>query len=92
MAFLKFAYTSRDEAKPTKVPKDNRSVTRFFGTKAIQPSLWNVCNYVLQIKFKKAHIVGLFNTAADFLSRLEPKVTRRSVSKSEKTDEQHPLR
>ena len=92
MAILKFAYISREEVKPTKVLTDNRSVTRFFGAKAIQPSLWNVCNYVLQIKFKKAHIVRLFNTAADFVSRLEPKVTRRSVSKSEKSYDQHPLR
>ena len=49
----------------------------FFQTKAIPPALWNACDYVLQFNFKKAHIAGSINTAADFLSRLEPKVTEK---------------
>ena len=53
---------------------DNKSVTRFFQTKAIPPSLWNACDYVLQLNFKISHIAGSVNTAADFLSRLELKV------------------
>ena len=56
---------------------DNKSVTRFFQTKAIPPSLWNACDYVLQFNFKIAHIAGSVNTAADFFSRLELKVTER---------------
>ena len=56
---------------------DNKSVTRFFQTKAIPPALWNACDYVLQFNFKKAHIAGSVNTAADFLSRLELKVTEK---------------
>ena len=32
---------------------------------------------MLQFNFKKAHIVGSVNTVADFLSRLELKVTER---------------
>ena len=56
---------------------DNKSVTltQFFQTKAIPPSLWNACDYVLQLNFKIAHISGSINTAADFFSRLELKVT-----------------
>ena len=71
MAFLKFAHNLWETTKPTIVLTDNKSVTRFFQTKAIPPSLWNACDYVLQFKFKIALIAGSVNTAADFLSRLE---------------------
>ena len=56
---------------------DNKSVTRFFQTKAIPPALWNACDYVLQFNFKIAHITGSVNTAADFLSRPELKNTEK---------------
>ena len=56
---------------------DNKSVTRFFQTKAIPKALWNACDYVLQFNFKIAHFAGSVNTAAHFLSRLEPKVTEK---------------
>ena len=56
---------------------DNKSVTRFIQTKAIPPSLWNACDYVLQFNLKIAHIAGSVNTAADFQSRLELKVTEK---------------
>ena len=56
---------------------DKKSVTRFFRTKATPPALWNACEYVLQFNFKIAHIAGSVNTAADFLSRLELKVTEK---------------
>ena len=63
--------------KPTIVLTDNKSVTRFFQTEAIPPSRWNACDYVLQFNFKIAHIAGSVNKAADFLSRLELKVTEK---------------
>ena len=71
MAFFKFAHILWETSKPTIVLTDNKSVTRFFQTKAIPPSLWNACDYVLQFNFKIAHIGGSINTAVDFLSRLE---------------------
>ena len=78
MAFLEFAHILWEATKPTIVLTDNKSVTRFFQTKAIPPALWNACDYVLQFKFKIAHIAGsVVNTAADFLSRLELKVTEK---------------
>ena len=77
MAFLEFAHFLWETTKPTIVLTDKKSVTRFFQTKAIAPSLWNACDYVLQFNFKIAHIAGLVNTAADFLSRLELRVTER---------------
>ena len=54
---------------------DNKSVARFFQTKAIPPAPWKACDYVLQFNFKIAHSTGSVNTAVDFLSRLELKVT-----------------
>ena len=77
MAFLEFAHILWEATKPTIVLTDNKSVTRFFQTKTIPPFLWNACDYVLQFNFKIAHIAGSVNTAADFLSRLELKVTEK---------------
>ena len=77
MAFLEFAHILWEATKPTIVLTDNKSVTRFFQTKAIPPALWNACDYVLQFNFKIAHIAGSVNTAADFLSRLELKATEK---------------
>ena len=77
MACLEFAHILWEATKPTNVLTDNKSVTRFFQTKAIPPSLWNACDYVLQFNFKIARIAGSVNTAADFLSRLEFKATAR---------------
>ena len=77
MAFHEIAHILWEATKPTIVWTDNKSVTRFFQTKAIPPSLWNACDYVLQFNFKIAHIAGSVKTAADFFSRLELKVTER---------------
>ena len=77
MAFLEFAHILWETSKPTIVLTDNKSVTRFFQTKAIPPSLWNARDYVLQFNFQIAHIAGSVNTAADFLSRLQLKVTEK---------------
>ena len=77
MASLEFAHILWETSKPTIVLTDNKSVTLFFQMKAIPPSLWNACDYVLQFNFKIAHIAGSVNTAADFLSRLELRVTEK---------------
>ena len=77
MAFLEFAHILWETSKPTIVLTDNKSVTRFFQTKAIPPSLWNACDYVQQFNFKRAHIAVSVNTAAEFLSGLELKVTEK---------------
>ena len=66
---------SVEPSKPTIVWTDKKSVTRFLQTKAIPPFFWNACDCVLQFHFTIAHIAGSVNTAADFLSRLELKVT-----------------
>ena len=75
MAILVFAHILWEISKATILLTDNKSVNRFFQTKAIPPSWWNACDYVLQFIFKIAHIDGSVNTAADFPSSLELKVT-----------------
>ena len=75
MALLEFAHILWEAKKPTIVLTDNKSFTLFFQTKTIPPALLNACDYVLHFNFELAHIAGSVNTAADFLSRLELKVT-----------------
>ena len=77
MAFFEFAHISWEATKPTIVLTDNKSVSRFFQTKAIPPALWNAFEYVLQFNFKITHNAGSINTAADFLFRFELKVTEK---------------
>ena len=77
MAFLELVHILWEESKPTMVLMDNKSVTRFFQTKAFPSSLSNACDYVLQFNFEKAHIAGSVNTATAVLSRLELKVTEK---------------
>ena len=91
MAFFEFAHILWEPTKPTIVLTDNKSVTRFFQTKAIPPALWNACFYVLQFNFKIAHIAGLVNTAAKFLSRLEFKVTEKMRLKIREDIETTPI-
>ena len=77
MVFPEFAHIFWETTKPTIVLTDNESVTRFYQTKVIPTSLWKECDYGLPYNFKTAHIACSVNTAADFLSRLELKVTEK---------------
>ena len=70
-AFLEYSHILWETTLPTLVMTDNRSVTRFFQTKTIPPTLWNACDYVLQFNFHIMHVAGTQNTAADFLSRID---------------------
>ena len=70
-AFKEFCHIFWGTPKPVIILTDNKSVTRFFQTKIIPPTLWNACDYVMQFNFTIAHIPGKNNTAADYLSRLE---------------------
>ena len=89
MVFFEFAHILWEATKPTIVLTDNKSVTRFFQIKAIPPALWNACDYVLQFNFEIAHIAGSVNTEADFLSRLELKVTEKIRLKIGRIFRQH---
>ena len=89
MAFLEFEHFLWDATKPTIVVTDSKSNTRFFQTKALAPVLWNACDYVLEFNFKNVHNADSVNTAADFLSRLELKVSEKKCLKSGKVSKQH---
>ena len=71
MAFKQFGQIFWGATKPVIIMTDRKSVTRFFQTKIIPPSLWKACDFVVQFNFTIAHIPGKKNTAADFLSQLE---------------------
>ena len=57
--------------KPVLGSFDNRSLTQFFQSKSIHPSLWNCLDRVLSFNILLAHIPGKANSAADFLSRMQ---------------------
>ena len=77
MAFHEFAHIQWEATKLTFVLTDNKRITRLFQTKVFPSALWNASDCVLQFNFKIAHITGPINTAADFLSRPEVKVTEK---------------
>ena len=77
MVFLQLSHILWVASKATILLTENTAVTRFFQTKTIPKSLCNACDYVLQFNFEMAHIAANINTAADFLSRLELKVTEK---------------
>ena len=56
--------------KPILILTDNRSVTRFFQTKIIPPTLWNALDHVLSFDIILGHIPGKANLAVDHLSRI----------------------
>ena len=70
-AFDEFAYILWGVKKPTIVMTDNKALTRFFQSKRIPPKLWNHCDQALQFDFVLAHVPGVENPAADYLSRLD---------------------
>ena len=77
MAFLEFAHILCKTTKPKIVLTDNKWVPRFLQTKTIQPALWNVYDCLLQFNFKIPHIAVSINTTADFLFRLDLKITEK---------------
>ena len=70
-AFDEFGHILWGAMKPIIVMTDNKALTRFFRAKHIPPSLWNFCDQTLQFNFILAHVPGVENPAADYLSRLE---------------------
>ena len=48
-AFKEFGHVFWGTPKPVIILTDNKSVTRFFQTKIIPPTLWNACDYVITL-------------------------------------------
>ena len=66
-----FAHFILGATKSVLVLRDNRSLTQFFRSKSIHPSLWNCLDRVLSFNILLAHFPGKANSAADFLSRIQ---------------------
>ena len=66
-----FAHFIWGATKPVLVFTDNRSLTQFFQSKSIHPSLWNCLDRVLSFNILLAHIPGKANFPAEFLSRMK---------------------
>ena len=84
-----FAHFIWESTHPVVVLTDNRSLTKFFQSKTIPPSLWNCLDRVLSFNLVIAHIPGKANYAADFLSRVE---ADRTSTVSLKLNEKIPVR
>ena len=70
-AFDEFAHILWEVKEPTIVVTDKKALTRFFLSKRIPPKLLNYCDQALQIDFVLAHVPGVGNPAADYLSRID---------------------
>ena len=57
--------------KTTNVMNNNKAITCFFLSKRISSKLWNHCDQALQFDSVLAHVPGVDNPAADYLSRLD---------------------
>ena len=90
-AFMEFEHIFWETPQPVIILTDNKSVTRFFQTKIIPPPLWNACDFVIQFNFIIAHIPGINNTAADYLSRMEMDPTEKLVLKIREDVETRPI-
>ena len=66
-----FAHFIWCATKPVLILNDNRSLTQFFQSESIHPTLWNRLDRVLSFNILLAHIPGKANSAADFLSRMQ---------------------
>ena len=56
---------------------DNKSLTQFFHSKGIPPSLWNFLDRLLSFNLVIAHILSRAYYAADFLSRVQTDPSQR---------------
>ena len=66
-----FSHYIWGSSKQVIILTDNKSLTQFFQSKVIPPSLWNCLDRILAFNIVIAHIPGRANYAADFLSRME---------------------
>ena len=84
-----FAHFLWCSSHPIVVLTDNKSLTQFFQSKTIPPTLWNFLDRVLSFNLVIAHIPGRANYAADFLSRMQ---TDRSAKMSLKMSDKIPIK
>ena len=66
-----FSHYIWGSSKQVIILTDNKSLTQFFQSNVIPPSLWNCLDRIPAFNIVIAHIPGRANYAADFLSRKE---------------------
>ena len=66
-----FSHYIWGSSKQVIILTDNKSLTQFFQSKVIPPSLWNCLDRILAFNIVIAHIPGRATYAADFVSRIE---------------------
>ena len=88
-ALDEFSHYIWSSTQPVLVLTDNISLTHFFQSKTIPPSIWNFLDRVLSFNIVIAHIPGKANYAADFLSRVQ---TEKSASLTLKHVNQIPVK
>ena len=91
MAFFEFAHIFWETTKPANVLTVNKSLTRFIQTKYFPPSLRSACDNDWHFTFKKAHISGSVNTAADLFSRLVLELTEKICLKIREDIQKTPI-
>ena len=64
-----FSHYIWGSSKQVIILTDNKSLTQFFQSNVIPPSLWNCLDRILAFNIVIAHNPGRANYAADFLSR-----------------------
>ena len=87
-AFKEFGHIFWGTPKSIIILADNKTVTRFFQTKILQPPLWNACDFVIHFNF---FIPGKIITAADYLSRMEMVSNETLVLKTREDVETRPI-
>ena len=91
MSFLEFAHILWQATRPTVVRTEKRSVKLFFQTRAIPSVVWKHMWLCVPNSIQNSTVSGSVNTTADFLSRLELKITEKTHLRIRKTFKQHPL-
>ena len=70
-ALENFSHSIWGAEKPVIVLTDHHSLTSFFQSNSLHPSLWNFMDRIIAYNLVLAHIPGKANAAADFLSGMQ---------------------
>ena len=91
MAFLESVHIVSEVSNSTNLLNGQQITYSFLPDQSSSTVSGNPCYYVPQFNFKKAHIAGSANRAADFLSRLELKITEKILLKMREVVQTTPI-
>ena len=81
MRWTTFSHYIWGSSKQVIILTDNKSLTEFFQSKVIPPTLWNCFDRILAFNIVIGHIPGRANYAANFFSQMENGKTATSTLK-----------